>query len=297
MAYESIGALMLDDPQSSAGIITKHSSQSVAETLDRLRRLIEDRGFTLFRVIDHSGTAERVGVQMPESKLVMFGKPTVGTSVMLAAPTIAARVGNMHADQAGDEDSEVEVTEHRLQDHGSTRGAANRQDISIPQSGQGREAEIRHEIHRDVCRDALLRGRRPPHRQTEAVRSQDVDQPVQAAPEVAHQEVDAERIAQGSHGHSLFSEDTEQDRHRRVEQKQRQQHHGHLAQTDRGNELPQPQGRQGWQPEEPGDQGLASIEPEHVDTAQRDRREEQLPEAAPDEGLGEPRPERDEDQQ
>ena len=77
---------MLDNPQSSAGIVTKKSSRSVAETIDRLTNLIEDRGFTLFRVIDHSGTAERVGVQMPESKLVMFGKPTVGASVMLAAP-------------------------------------------------------------------------------------------------------------------------------------------------------------------------------------------------------------------
>ena len=78
---------MLDNPQSSAGIITKHSSESVAQTVDRLRHLIEDRGFTLFRIIDHSGTAERVGVQMPESKLVMFGKPAVGAEVMLAAPT------------------------------------------------------------------------------------------------------------------------------------------------------------------------------------------------------------------
>jgi uncharacterized protein (DUF302 family) len=77
---------MLDNPQSSAGIITKHSSQPVAETVDRLRRVVEDRGFTLFRVIDHSGTAERVGVQMPESKLVMFGKPNVGAAVMVAAP-------------------------------------------------------------------------------------------------------------------------------------------------------------------------------------------------------------------
>src|SRR5215471_9523821 len=89
MASENIGALMLDNPQSSAGIITKHSSQSVAETVDRLKRLIEDRGFTLFRVIDHSGTAERVGVQMPESKLVMFGKPAVGAEVMAAAPLAA----------------------------------------------------------------------------------------------------------------------------------------------------------------------------------------------------------------
>jgi uncharacterized protein (DUF302 family) len=80
---------MLDNPQSSAGIITKHSSQSVAETVDRLRRLIEDRGFTLFRVIDHSGTAEAVGVQMPDSKLVMFGNPTKGAAVMLAAPLAA----------------------------------------------------------------------------------------------------------------------------------------------------------------------------------------------------------------
>jgi uncharacterized protein (DUF302 family) len=77
---------MVDNQQSSTGINTKHSSMSVAQTVDRLAGVISDRGFTLFRVIDHSGTAERVGVQMPDSKLVMFGKPTVGAGVMLAAP-------------------------------------------------------------------------------------------------------------------------------------------------------------------------------------------------------------------
>ena len=77
---------MAESAQSSAGVITKHSSKSVAEIVDRLTRLIEDRGFTLFRVIDHSGTAEKVGVQMPDMKLVMFGKPAVGASVMLASP-------------------------------------------------------------------------------------------------------------------------------------------------------------------------------------------------------------------
>src|SRR5262249_25540755 len=83
------GALMPDNPQSSAGIITKHSSESAAQTIDRLRRLMADRGFTVFNVIDHSGVAERAGVQMRESKLVMFGKPTVGAQVMLAAPLAA----------------------------------------------------------------------------------------------------------------------------------------------------------------------------------------------------------------
>jgi len=48
---------MLESAQSS--VITKFSSRSVAETVDRLKRFIADWGFTLFRVIDHSGTAIR----------------------------------------------------------------------------------------------------------------------------------------------------------------------------------------------------------------------------------------------
>jgi uncharacterized protein (DUF302 family) len=80
---------MLDSAQSSAGVTTKLSGKSVAETVDRLRRVMEDRGFKVFNVIDHSDVAERAGVQMPESKLVMFGKPAVGASVMLAAPLAA----------------------------------------------------------------------------------------------------------------------------------------------------------------------------------------------------------------
>ena len=78
---------MLESAQSS--VITKLSSKSVAETVERLKYFIAVRGFTLFRVIDHSGTAEQVGVQMPDSKLVMFGNPTKGAAVMLAAPLAA----------------------------------------------------------------------------------------------------------------------------------------------------------------------------------------------------------------
>lgn len=77
---------MTNDPQSSTGIITKHSSKSVAQTIADLSHQMEDRGFALFRVIDHSETAERAGVQMPDSKLLMFGKPSVGAGVMLAKP-------------------------------------------------------------------------------------------------------------------------------------------------------------------------------------------------------------------
>ena len=46
----SKGSLMPDSAQSSDGVITKPSSKSVAQTIDRLRRLIADRGFTVFNV-------------------------------------------------------------------------------------------------------------------------------------------------------------------------------------------------------------------------------------------------------
>ena len=80
---------MPDSTQSSDGVITKPSSKSVAQTIDGLRRLMADRGFTVFNVIDHSGVAERAGVQMPDSKLVMFGNPPKGAAVMVAAPRAA----------------------------------------------------------------------------------------------------------------------------------------------------------------------------------------------------------------
>ena len=77
---------MLEGTQSSDGVITRASTTSVAQTFDGLKRVMADRGFTVFNVIDHSGVAGRAGVQIPDSKLVMFGKPSVGAAVMLAAP-------------------------------------------------------------------------------------------------------------------------------------------------------------------------------------------------------------------
>jgi uncharacterized protein (DUF302 family) len=48
---------MPDSTQSSDGVITKPSSTSVAQTIDGLRRVMADRGFTVFNVIDHTITA------------------------------------------------------------------------------------------------------------------------------------------------------------------------------------------------------------------------------------------------
>lgn len=73
----------------STGIINKPSSHSVDEIVGKLKRILQARGIALFAVIDHSGEAEKVGITMKPTKLVIFGNPKAGTPVMLAAPTSA----------------------------------------------------------------------------------------------------------------------------------------------------------------------------------------------------------------
>jgi uncharacterized protein (DUF302 family) len=70
-------------------LITKASPFSVSETVARLSALIAERGITLFGVIDHSGEAHAVGLELRDTKIVMFGSPEAGTPVMQAAPLAA----------------------------------------------------------------------------------------------------------------------------------------------------------------------------------------------------------------
>ena len=71
------------------GIKTLASNHSVDETVARLKNMLESRGVRLFAVIDHSGEAEKAGMTMPATKLLIFGNPKAGTPLMLAAPTSA----------------------------------------------------------------------------------------------------------------------------------------------------------------------------------------------------------------
>jgi len=71
------------------GIIAKSSNHSVEQTVEKLKNILQAKGVTLFAVVDHSGEAEKVGMKMPPTKLLIFGSPKAGTPLMLAAPSIA----------------------------------------------------------------------------------------------------------------------------------------------------------------------------------------------------------------
>ncbi len=71
------------------GLVTFPSRYSVPETLQRLLSIIAEKGLKTFAVVDHSGEAEKVGLSMRPTQLVIFGAPKGGTPVMVAAPTAA----------------------------------------------------------------------------------------------------------------------------------------------------------------------------------------------------------------
>jgi uncharacterized protein (DUF302 family)/uncharacterized membrane protein YidH (DUF202 family) len=71
------------------GIVTIPSRHSVDETTEKLQAILRAKGVKLFALVDHSGEAEKAGLQMPPTKLLIFGNPKAGTPLMLAAPSIA----------------------------------------------------------------------------------------------------------------------------------------------------------------------------------------------------------------
>jgi len=97
------------------------SRYSVDETLGRLKAVFAEKGMQIFAVIDHSGEAEKVGLKMRPTKVLIFGSPKGGTPLMVAAPSLAIDLP-LKALVAEDADGMVSVTyndpEYLRQRHG-----------------------------------------------------------------------------------------------------------------------------------------------------------------------------------
>jgi uncharacterized protein (DUF302 family) len=70
-------------------VVTKTANGSVNDTVAKLSKLVEARGLTLFAIVDHSGVARRTGLELRDTKVVIFGSPEAGTPVMQAMPLVA----------------------------------------------------------------------------------------------------------------------------------------------------------------------------------------------------------------
>ena len=63
-------------------VVTKRSPWSMADTVARLSAVVAARGMEVFAVIDHSRKARDVGLDLRDTKLVIFGSPSAMTPVI-----------------------------------------------------------------------------------------------------------------------------------------------------------------------------------------------------------------------
>ncbi len=71
------------------GVVSITGSHSVDQTVQKLEEILQAKGVKLFALIDHSGEAEKAGMHMRPTKLLIFGNPKAGTPLMIASPSIA----------------------------------------------------------------------------------------------------------------------------------------------------------------------------------------------------------------
>ena len=71
------------------GLVKVASRYSVDETVRRLEAALTGKGLQVFALIDHSGEAEKVGLKMRPTKVLIFGSPKGGTPLMVATPSLA----------------------------------------------------------------------------------------------------------------------------------------------------------------------------------------------------------------
>jgi uncharacterized protein (DUF302 family) len=70
-------------------MVTQESKFSADETLARLEARLAEQKVPVFAKFDHDGNAREVGMQLRPTKVVVFGKPRVGTKLMQSSQPIA----------------------------------------------------------------------------------------------------------------------------------------------------------------------------------------------------------------
>ena len=73
----------------SSGIIRIKSNHDVTTTIDKLENVLKTKGMTIFKRVNHTAGAEKAGLQLRPTELLIFGNPKVGTPLMLCSQTAA----------------------------------------------------------------------------------------------------------------------------------------------------------------------------------------------------------------
>lgn len=71
------------------GVLDVESKFSVEETADRMERILINKGMTIFNRINHSKNAGKIGFELRETELIIFGNPKSGSPLMKCQQSMA----------------------------------------------------------------------------------------------------------------------------------------------------------------------------------------------------------------
>jgi uncharacterized protein (DUF302 family) len=57
------------------GVVKVQSAFTVKETADRMESILNEKGMTVFNRIKHSKSASKVGIELRDTELIIFGNP------------------------------------------------------------------------------------------------------------------------------------------------------------------------------------------------------------------------------
>ena len=98
-----------------ADLATLPSAHGVTQTVERLMALLAQKGIEVFAHIDHAAGAEKVGLSLRPTQVLIFGNPKAGTPLMQARQTIGLDLP-LRALVWEDEEGKVWLTYRRVQD-------------------------------------------------------------------------------------------------------------------------------------------------------------------------------------
>jgi uncharacterized protein (DUF302 family) len=71
------------------GVVDVQSAFTVKETADRMEKIMKEKGMTIFNRIKHSESAGKVGIELRDTELIIFGNPKVGSPLMKCQQSVA----------------------------------------------------------------------------------------------------------------------------------------------------------------------------------------------------------------
>jgi uncharacterized protein (DUF302 family) len=83
MLFTAFPALSAD------GMVNIKSAFSVQTTADRMANILNEKGMVIFNRIKHSESAAKVGIEIRETQLLIFGNPKAGGPLMKCKQSIA----------------------------------------------------------------------------------------------------------------------------------------------------------------------------------------------------------------